>query len=70
MLIVTNSTRLCVKNFTHSKKKIKIMLDKITNKRYNKGTKTKTNQKKERGNGYDGKENDKERNVRTGNRGC
>ena len=44
------------------------MLDKITNKRYNKGTKT--NQKKERGNGYDGKENDKERNVRTGNRGC
>lgn len=44
------------------------MLDKITNKRYNKGTKTKTktNQKKERGNGYDGKENDKERNVRSG----
>lgn len=46
------------------------MLDKITNKRYNKGTKTKTNQKKERGNDYDGKENDKERDVRTGNRSC
>ena len=46
------------------------MLDKITNKRYNKGTKTKTNQKKERGNDYDGKENDKKRNVRNGNRGC
>ena len=46
------------------------MLDKITNKRYNKGTKTNNKLKKERGNGYDGKENDKERNVRNGNRGC